>query len=308
MITSHSEKQMDDVTLDTTCVKIENTFSVLIIGASHHKNKEGLEIMINNLKLPYKFGTENDIESYDVIISPSQAINTSKYPNKKFIFGPHFSVFPNNRLHLINNTHNNSIYIQPSDWVNQLWVTMNADKIIPIKTFAFPVNTKKFTKTHDSRDKVYIYFKRRDPEHLKYIKDFLDSKHIEYRIFDYVKRYDENDYLQYLQNSKYGIIVDAHESQGFSTEEALSCDVPLLVWNTKYMSQEYGSTYGNIPCTGIPYWDERCGEFFYEKEEFEKTFDVFIKKLDTYKPRQYVLENLNVERCGTHFISLIENI
>ena len=42
MITSHSEKQMDDVTLDTSCVKIENTFSVLIIGASHHKNKEGV--------------------------------------------------------------------------------------------------------------------------------------------------------------------------------------------------------------------------------------------------------------------------
>ena len=51
-----------------------------------------------------------------------------------------------------------------------------------------------------------------------------------------------------MQKAKYGIILDAHESQGFAIEEALSCNVPLLVWNTKFMSQEYGSRYENIPC------------------------------------------------------------
>jgi len=299
---------MDSVLPNTTYVKIVNTFSVLIIGSFHRKNMEGLERMIKNLKWQYKYGTVKDVKDYDIIYSPSQVIDTSKYPNKKFIFGPHLSVFPEKKLQHVNNIHNNSVYIQPSDWVNQLWVNMNAGKIIPIKTFAFPVNTEKFTQIYDNRDNVYIYFKRRKPEELNYIQDFLNNKNVPYRVFDYVQKYDEHDYLQYLQNSKYGIILDAHESQGFATEEALSCNVPLLVWNTKYMSQEHGSRYTNIPCSSIPYWDERCGEFFYEKEEIEKTFETFVNKLQTYQPRQYVLENLSVDRCGNNLINLIENI
>ena len=86
----------------------------------------------------------------------------------------------------------------------------------------------------------------------------MNNNNIKYKIFDYVKKYNEEDYLHYLQDSRYGIILDAHESQGFAIEEALSCNVPLLVWNTEYMSQEYGSHYSDIPCTSIPYWYNRC--------------------------------------------------
>ena len=52
-------------------------------------------------------------------------------------------------------------------------------------------------------------------------------------------------FFNYLQNSKYGIWLDAHESQGFALQEALSCNVPLLVWNISSMNQEYNSTYNN---------------------------------------------------------------
>ena len=34
----------------------------------------------------------------------------------------------------------------------------------------------------------------------------------------------------------------------------------------------------------VPYWDKKCGEFFYNSIELEKTFDTFIKNLDTYEP------------------------
>jgi hypothetical protein len=72
---------------------------------------------------------------------------------------------------------------------------------------------------------------------------------------------------------------NAHESHGFNIEEALSCNVPVLVWNTRFLSQEYNSTYTDYPCTAIPYGDERCGEYFYESTEFENTYNKFIFKL-----------------------------
>ena len=87
----------------------------------HYKNKEGLIRIFEYLKMDYKFGNISDIDKYDVIYMPSNPIDTSKYPNKKFIFGPHFSTFPMNKMNVIKNVHNNSVYIQPSVWSKDIW-------------------------------------------------------------------------------------------------------------------------------------------------------------------------------------------
>ena len=277
----------------------------LIVSDFHHKNKIGLINILNYLQWSYHFGNMNDINNYDIIYSPNSPIDTSKYPNKKFIFGPHFSVFPTNKMKQINNV-NNSIYIQPSEWVVHLWKQMGAEQYIPIKPFCFPVDTYKFNQVNQERKKVFIYFKSRHPKELQFMEDYLKKMNIEYVIFDYIKRYKEEDYISYLQDSKYGLILGRHESQGFAIEEALACNVPLLVWNTKYMSQEQGYNYPNIPCTTIPYWSDKCGEIFYEKEEFECKYNEFINKLETYEPRQYILENLSLEKCSNNLINLLD--
>jgi hypothetical protein len=278
---------------------------ILVIGNFHHKNKESLEKILKYLKFEYKFGDISEVKNFKVIISPNIPINTSIFPNKFFIFGPHFSVFPNQLLYKIYNVHKNSIYLQPSYWALNVWKKFNVENIIPLKVFYFPINTKKFKPLENTKkEKVFIYFKRRKQTELSFLKTFLHNKNIEFKIFDYVKRYEEEDYLKYLQESKYGIILDAHESQGFAIEEALSCNVPLLVWNVTSMNQEEGISYPNIPATSIPYWDNRCGSFFYKKEEFEEKYNEFITKLETYKPREFVLENLSVEKCAVNFKKL----
>ena len=238
----------------------------------HHKNRQGLQLILVNLNWFYKFGSEQDINDFDIIYSPSNPINTDKYKNKKFIFGPHMSVFPNNKLYQINNINNNSIYIQPSLWPITSWEYYSfynefqkSNLNMEFKVFSFPVDTVRFCPNNNQKCKVFIYFKHRAPTELSYIKNFLTNKKIDYSIFDYDKKYNENEYLLYLQQSLYGIILDAHESQGFAIEEALSCNVPLLVWNTRYMSQEYSSKYENIHFTTIPYLNDKCGEYFYEQ-------------------------------------------
>ena len=281
---------------------------VLIIGNFHHKNYEGLDRILNHLKYEFKHTNDiSDIENYDIIYSPGCPIDTSRYPNKKFIFGPHFSVFPDDKLTCINNIHNNSVYIQPSDWARDLWINMDSGKYIPLKSFPFPVNTDKF-KPNDSKEektKIFGYYKSRETSEIEYIEKYFEDRNIEFKMFHYYLKYEEEDYLNYLKESKYGIVVDAHESQGFALEEALSTNVPLLVWNTRDMSQEVWTNYDNIHCTTIPYWDERCGEFFYEQSEFIETYEKFLKKIDTYKPREYIMENLSVEVCAERFKELI---
>ena len=270
---------------------------ILIVGNFHHKNKEGLEAILNKLNYQFNYGNINDIENYDIIFLPSTPIDTTNFPDKLFIFGPHFSVFPDIRVNSINNVHKNCVYIQPSNWVVNLWQDLMRNLSIPLKPFPFPVNTNYFQPdTSIIRDKVFIYYKRRNPLELQLLEYFLkEKKNIDYKVFDYIKTYNEKDYLDYLKHSKYGIILDAHESQGFAIQEALSCDVPLLVWNTKTMNQEHNSNYKNFSCTTIPYWDDRCGMVFYESNEISNTFDKFIDNLDNFKPREYVLNNLGID-------------
>jgi hypothetical protein len=270
----------------------------------HPKNRNALM----NYKTIEVITDPNKIDECDYIYSPGTPINISKYHNKKFIFGPHFSVFPNRNLHSIKSS--NAVYIQPSNWAKDCWKEFPECNGLRIEVMPFGVDTERFRdiKPINQRDKVFIYYKRRNPSELQFVKDFLSKKGIDYIVFDYVHSYDETAYLNTLQDSKFGIVLDAHESQGFALEEALSCNVPLLVWNVSTMKQEYGSNYSDYNATSIPYWDERCGKYFYKQEELDETFDNFISNIFEYKPREYILENLSYNVCEKKFIELLNNI
>ena len=275
----------------------------------HGKNKIGLEKMLNYLGYEYEYGDNKKIKDYEVIYSPSQPIDVSKYPDKKFIFGPHFSVFPDNKLKKISNK-NNSVYIQPSIWAAKQWIIKGADEYLPIKVLPFAVDIEKFKPIKEEREKIMLYYKTRDSKELDLLENFLKSKQIIYKIFSYKKRYQEEDYLRYLQECKYGIILGRHESQGFAIEEALSCNVPLLVWNAICMSQETISGYSKAESTTIPYWDSKCGEYFTKYDELEDKFNIFLEKVDKkeYNPRDFIINNLTEKHCGEVLKDIIESI
>ena len=274
----------------------------------HHKNRELLEVLVKSLG--WEFSVGRDISDYDIIFSPEYHICYSG--EKKFIYGPHFSVYPDYKVQSIQKNQR-CAYIQPSEWTYNFWKVFNTPVRNKTFIFPFPVNTDKFypIKNIQERNKVFIYYKHRDPIELNFLENFLKNKGIEYRIFSYKVKYQEEDYLNYLRFSKYGIILDAHESQGFAIQEAMACDVPLLVWNVSNMQQEknnFENTYLNFYATSIPYWDSRCGEYFFNKEELETTFHTIIEKINTYKPRDYILDNLTIKKCAERLSYIVENI
>jgi hypothetical protein len=249
-----------------------------------------------------------DLTQYDCVFSPGTPIDVSKYPTTKFIFGPHFSIFPEkNKMEIIYG--DNAVYIQPSDWARDVFINNFFCKN-KIESMPFGVDTNKFNKIKpiNDRNEVFVYFKNRSPSELETVQNLLNSKNINYKVFSYHNRYHENDYVNYLQNSKYGIWVGGHESQGFGLQEALSCDVPLLVWSVKSMNQEYGSSYEDIPATTVPYWDECCGEVFYNSSDLENTYNKFMKNIEYYEPREFILENLSMEVCENKLMETINNI
>jgi len=276
----------------------------------HHKNKEAFygynfdltEITdINNLK-------NVNIQEYDAVYSPSTLVDTTAYPDTIFLFGPHFFVFPDERIQRMKQK--NNVYIQSSDWTVSTIKMFPISRDVVIKSIPFAVNTQKFKSDikNSDRENVFVYFKHRNPNELKFVETFLKDKNINYKVISYDKKYNENDYLEYIKNSKYGIWVGCHESQGFALQEALSCNVPLLVWNVKSMSQEYNMNYPNIYATTIPYWDSNCGMMFFEENQFQDSYDIFLKNLSTFSPRKYIMDNLSTDKCKQRFIDVIKEM
>jgi hypothetical protein len=284
---------------------------LIVLTYLHHKN---LNFIMKCKKIKFTtINRVNDIDNYnlnefDAVISPSDPINVSKYPNVKFIFGPHFSVFPNDKLNIIKSP--NTIYNSLSEWVVDVWKQYEICSNLKFVSLPYGVDTDKFinNKHISERSEVFIYFKHRNPQELNVVEHFLKNKNVSYKIFSYNLRYDENSYLNFLQNAKYGIWVDAHESQGFALQEALSCDVPLLVWDVQSMCQEFNSHYPNYKATTTSYWDNSCGEKFYNSFELEEIYNTFINNIENYNPRKFIVDNLSIEMCENKLIETINNM
>lgn len=284
-----------------------------IKGEAHPKNYHFIKLckIIHFTEIFIEDLDNYNLNDYDCVLSLSLAIDVIKYQEKykhiKFIFGPQFSVFPNDSLNIIKG--NNVFYNILSNWVKDIWSTFEETNNLNLITLPFGVDVNRFNqiKPIKERTEIILYFKRRSPFYINFISQFLNNKNIKTTYFDYNRRYKEEDYLNSLQNAKYAIIIDAHESQGFALQEAMSCNVPLLVWNCKTMNDEYGSGYPLYKASSIPYWDNRCGEFFYNEEELEEVYNKFINNIENYRPREFILENLSIDACENNWIKFIKS-
>jgi len=284
---------------------------LFINNGMHHKNLHAIRnyknINITEIVNEKELDMYN-VSEYDCIYSPALPIDINKYPETVCLFGPHFGVFPDNKMLGIKSK--KSAFIVPSQWCVDVYSSFKECENLQIKLVPFGVDTERFNETMpiQNRNRVFIYFKGRNPQELFFIENILRVNNVEYRVFSYRDRYDENEYIEYLQNAKYGIWLDAHESQGFALEEALSCNVPLLVWSVTSMNQEYGQHYANVPATTISHWDDSCGEVFYDVNEFGEKINLFLSNLNTYKPREFILEKLSMDVCEQQLINIITKL
>ena len=170
---------------------------ILIIGDFHHKNKKGLIMILEYLKYTYKFGQIQDINDCDIILMPDNSINTSKFPTKKFIFGPHFSVFPEEK-DMKKISYPNAVYLQPSLWAVEYWKKYKCTNNVNFQIMPFGVDCKMYKNIRNLNDRkdVLIYFKSRRQEELAFVTNYLTLNKIDYTIFYHGIEYEETDYLK----------------------------------------------------------------------------------------------------------------
>ena len=159
-------------------------------------------------------------------------------------------------------------------------------------------------------------FKRRDQEFLQISKEIFERRHFNYKIFEYGS-YNENDYLYSLQRSKAILWIGCHESQGFGLEEALSCNILMILLDATTMfdeisnnkiEYEYLRNIKPLLSTSAPYWDNQCGEKINNINDLESIVDTFILNIDKYSPRNFILNTLSHEKCFGDMLKKLELI
>jgi glycosyltransferase involved in cell wall biosynthesis len=200
------------------------------------------------------------------------------------------------------------VYNILSPWIRDVFLEMAEDFIVPMKELPFSVDVHKFKPINNSKNfdvDCIVYIKRRSTELINYTIDLLTKKNLKYKIFKYGS-YNEDEYLQSLQKTKFMLTLDAHESQGFGLEEAMSSGVPLLVVDATSMYDEtndgVNSTYEKyrpkkLSATSVPYWSDECGIKITKMEDLSKGIDTMMLSYESFTPRDYIVRTLSDEVC-----------
>jgi hypothetical protein len=289
----------------------------------HWKNKLGFKLLCqeNSIESVITDDPQYYQDAYDLVIVPSTYIPCEIFSHAKVVmYGPHNFVFTNQQWKGPQQRFSsNCVYNLLSDWILKVQDEFGGMSLKPV-AIPFPVDIQRFCPSESPsqpRYDCFVYFKGRQQELLGFAEASLKSLGLRYTILRYGS-YTEEEYLDILRSSRFGLWIGSHESQGFALQEALSTNIPLLVWNVKSMFDEYNrenevsykedQKVYKLKATSIPYWDSRCGEFFYEKENFDEKIMAMSQDYKKYNPREFILETLSPCACYKRLLDVLKTI
>ena len=281
-------------------------------GIPHHKNWDGIKRMCSSKNIEFEYTNNIDRlkeNNYQILYCMSDFVDPYIIPESiKIIYGPQLWVIPVQPMvgKFDEKLTEKCVFNLLSPWVETYCREMSSEYIMPISYFPLAVDTNKFKPENVEKEyDCILYIKRRSNELINFTINLLNQKGIKYKIFKYGS-YNEEDYLNDLKKSKFMLTLDAHESQGFALQEAMSTGIPLLVMDATSM---YDETYDGIYSTyeylrpkkllasSVPYWSDECGIKITEKEELHDAIDNMINNYNKFTPRHYILRILSDEVC-----------
>lgn len=226
----------------------------------------------------------------------------------KLIIGPNLYALPRNIPQGI--SIEKYPHIMPATWVVDFWKHFWYHGILD--SWPVWIDTEQFSPSWEEKTHVLIYFKQRKEEDLEQVQKILDTQKIQYTCIRYGS-YSESSFQIALRRAKYVIWIGCSESQGIAFSEILSCNIPILVWDTSSLGQSLFQGASFIQeeldyegVTSAPYFDDSCGIRIFHASELSDSIEQMELLYSQFSPRAYVLKNLSLDGQAKKFLELYE--
>jgi hypothetical protein len=205
----------------------------------------------------------------------------------------------------------------PGEWMRKMLEPQYGDQVL-----AWPVGI-------DTEEWVSVPLECKDIDVLLYDKVRWEHEHYEEELIAPIRSYlqdqnlniaeirygfyKEEEFHSLLNRSKAMVFLCEHETQGIAYQQTLSCGVPILAWDRGGFWQDpsyFPDKVKFAPVSSVPYWDECCGVKFKDISEFPTKLEEFLDKLNhqQFAPRDYILENLTLEKCAQHYLEIFKEV
>ena len=204
----------------------------------------------------------------------------------------------------------------PGEWMREMFEPYYGDRV---SAWPVGIDTDKWAPTGAPKDtdfllydKIHWDYERYAEELVRPIRDELDRRGLSYVGLRYGS-YQPTDLAAALRRCRGAIVLGEHETQGIAYQQMLSSGVPVLAWDRGGYWRDpefYPDRVKFGPVSSVPYWDERCGVTFAGAGEFNGALSEFLDELAAgrFAPRDYVLENLTLEKCARSYVSIVQEI
>ena len=223
---------------------------------------------------------------------------------KNTLVGPNLVVVPTDIPQLWYHFKN---VLVPCQWVKDMYETFEITENVNIHVWPVGIDTDKFSPYNVVKNNdCLIYFKRGSEETKQELIRLLDVYELSYELITYGS-YTEEQLIDVARRSRFCVTITGTESQGIAYQEILSMGVPCYVIDKPVWDDQPQHTF---PATSSPYFDDRCGIKCPDLSRLEEFIDeLFFEQVlakSNYDPRQYILDNLTLEKCASEYVKLLE--
>jgi len=272
-------------------------------------DKLGVDYRVND----YRY-IKKHTEEVACIIGKPHVLDKIKWQNP-ILFGAAVFSHPCDDLNLFNRLPVRKILV-PGEWMRQMCKPYYGDHVL---AWSVGIDTDKWSPAITTKDidlliydKVMWEYERANLNLIIPIESHLAKQGLKIAKIRY-GFYKEEYFHELLNRSRAMLFLCEHETQGIAYQQALSCGVPILAWDRGGFWQDpsyYPHKVQYEPVSSVPYWDDCCGVKFQNINEFPNKLEEFLDKLSSqyFAPRDYILNNLTLEKCAQNYLDILLNI
>ncbi|MES2377406.1 MAG: glycosyltransferase family 1 protein [Bacteroidota bacterium] len=272
---------------------------------------------LDKLGVPYRLNNYRYIRQHPdevaCVVGKPHVLFEQEWKNP-IVFGAAIYSHPVNCPNLLTKYPNIKRILVPGEWMRQMFEPYYGDTVLAWPT---GIDTDKWKPATGNKNIDFLIYDKVRWEHDRYNDELitpiiktLDSKKLSHLYIKYGS-YTPTELKDKVSKCKAVIFLCEHETQGLAYQQILATNTPILAWDRGGYWQDpdyYPERVKYGPVSSVPYWDERCGSKFTEVDDFAANLTAFLNRLNMFKPRDYILENLTLEKCAEEYLKIVQHI